>query len=113
MKKFIILAVLLSTILTSCIGCERVTYHENGVPTYFLEPDGYVIARIEMQDSNILVRHFKYGYILEEDYQAYLDGKMDGFIVIKNPYEEGREVSALYREITSIEIGVYKDLRGK
>ena len=108
MKKFIILTVLFSIILTSCVGCDwiqRVTYYENGVPTYFLEPDGYVIAYVdEISIYNI------YGYILEEDYKAYLDGKMDGVLVIKHPYEEGREVYVPYREIKSIEIGVYKDL---
>ena len=106
MKKIIILMLLFLTILTGCSA----TY-ENGVPTYFLEPEGYIIAKVEVSDSNFVVRHYKYGYILEEDYQSYLDGKMDGILVVKHPYENGKEVTTPFREIIGIEIGIYEDKR--
>ena len=89
-------------------GCQK-TY-ENGVPTYFLEPEGYVIATV--RSVNATLRYSgKYGYILEEDYQKYLDGKTDGILIVKHPYEKGKETNIKYSEIESITIGEYRDLR--
>ena len=104
MKKIIILMLILLMLL---VGCQEQQYHANGVPIYFLEPDGYIIAEIDT--TSFLDR--KYGYISNQDYQSYLDGKDDGILVIKHPYEDGKEVSMPYREIKSISIGEYKDLR--
>lgn len=109
MKK-IIMVMLLSLIMLT--GCSEIETHENGVPIYFLEPEGYIIAKVKTRDnSSWLVERFDYGYILEEDYESYLDGNMKGSLVIKHPYEYGKEVSVPYREIMSINIGVYKDYR--
>lgn len=108
MKKIIIVMLLTLVML---IGCSKVETYENGVPTYFLEPDGYIIAYVKLNDSNFWQTHFMYGYILEEDYQSYLDGKLDGILIIKNPYENNREISTPFREIMSIEIGRYEDYR--
>ena len=92
-------------------GCQETqeTY-ENGVPTYFLEPEGYVIAHVRSVNATLIYKG-KYGYILEEDYQAYLNGKVDGVLIVKHPYEEGKETNIPYREIESITIGEYEDLR--
>lgn len=103
MKKIIILIVLLLIILT---GCASTHTHENGAPIYFLEPDGYIIASIDIEGYKFL-----YGYILEDDYQSYLHGELDGVLVVRHPYKNGRETSVSTKEIIYITVGVYKDYR--
>ena len=106
MKGKIIVLILLLIITFS--GCQN--KQENGVPTYFLEPEGYLIAEVRVSDATLFYEG-AYGYILEEDYQAFLNGRRDGVLVVKHPYEEGKEKAVLYGEITSITIGNYKDMR--
>lgn len=106
MKGKIIVLVLLLMITFS--GCQN--KQENGVPTYFLEPEGYLIAEVRVSDATLFYEG-AYGYILEEDYQAFLNGQRDGVLIVKHPYEEGKEKAVLYGEITSITIGNYKDMR--
>lgn len=108
MKKVFILISLIMIMFAIGIGCVKQETYENGVPTYFLEPEGYVIAKVKLNDSNILVGHYLYGYISEEDYQLYLNGNMEGMLVVKHPCEEGREVSTPFREIMTMEVGVYE-----
>lgn len=106
-KKTILLLIMILSIML--VGCSQETY-ENGVPTYFLEPDGYVIATVVLNDGCIFGSEM-YGYISEEDYQLYLDGALSNSLVVKNPYEEGKEVSTSVENINYIKIGVYKDYR--
>lgn len=108
MKK-IFLTLLLAAMLL--YGCQKQEYHENGVPTYFLEPEGYVIAVVDVEDNYILANKRLYGYITEEDYNAWLSGTLNDVLIVKHPYENGKEVSAPISEIKTIEIGIYKDLR--
>lgn len=89
-------------------GVEKIEYYDNGVPTYFLEPDGYVIAEVSLDDG--FFGHFLYGYILEEDYQSYLDGTLETLIVL-NPYEEGKHISTTVNKIDFINVGEYEDYR--
>lgn len=91
------------------VGCVQETY-ENGVPTYFTEPEGCVIAEISV-DSSSLFETKLYGYITNEDYQAYLNGTLSGVLVVKNPYENGKEVSTPVNKIKFITIGTYMDIR--
>lgn len=105
-KKIIILTLLLSVML---IGCGQETY-QNGVPTYFLEPEGYIIAKIDLVNDGIFGT-FLYGYISKEDYQSYLDGTFSNSLTVKNPYEEGKEISTPIDKINYIKTGVYKDYR--
>lgn len=112
MKKIVIVLTLLIVMIFTgaamLTGCQE-TY-DNGVPKYFLEPDGYVIASVRSKNATAIYVG-KYGYILEEDYQKYLNGEQDGILVVKHPYEEGKEASIPYNEIESINIGEYKDYR--
>ena len=105
-KKLIILITSISLMLTGCVE----TY-ENGVPTYFLEPEGYIIAQVDVEDNYIFAYYGLYGYILEEDYQAYLDGEKEKVLVVKHPYKEEEEISTSFDKIISIKVGTYKDMR--
>ena len=109
-KKIVInLTLILIFILLFLIGCDKTTYYENGVPTYFLEPENYVIAKVTV--ANGIFADKLYGYISNEDYQKYIDGELNGVLVIKNPYEENRSVTANSDSIKKIEIGIYEDYR--
>ena len=113
MKKLLIIFVT-SVMLLGLTGCaEKITYHENGVPTYFLEPEGHVIVKINATSDNIFTDRYLYGYITNEEYQAYLDGTLSGMLVIKHPYEEGKCVVTSIKEIESMQVGVYEDKRHK
>ena len=107
--KLIMLILLILSIFTGC-GKPYETY-ENGVPTYFLEPEGYVIAQVDVEDNYIFAYYGLYGYILEEDYQAYLDGEKEKVLVVKHPYKEGEEISTSFDKIISIKVGTYRDMR--
>ena len=111
LKNKILIIALLFAMTFNIVGCTNVTYHENGVPSYFLEPEGYIIAKVEVENDSFLLRSYKYGYILEEDYQDYLNGKTDGILIVKHPYEHEKEVTTSFGKIISIEIGVYEDRR--
>lgn len=89
--------------------CEKIEYYENGVPAYFLEPEGYVIADVDLNDGKLL-GHSLYGYISEEDYHAYLDGTLNS-LTVWNPYTEGKCMSTTVDKINFITIGEYKDYR--
>lgn len=108
----IILLCLFGLWLLAATG-EEITYHENGVPTYFLEPEGHVIVYVNVLDDSFLVDRYLYGYITNEDYQAYLNGELQGVLVIKHPYEVGKSVTTNVNMIEGMQVGVYKDLRHK
>lgn len=117
MKKIIkrIITVFFLSVAVWCLYlCFKVDTYKNGVPKYFLEPDGYVIAKIQSEDDlGIIIDTFSYGYIKEEDYEDYINGTLTGNLVIKNPYEEGKQVVKSTDKIISIEVGIYEDYRGQ
>ena len=83
------------------------TYHANGVPTYFLEPEDCVIVKVYTSDG-VIFDVFHYGYITNADYQAYLNGTLNGVLVIQHPYEENRNVVVPVNAIQSMTVGIYK-----
>ena len=103
--------IVVSLLLITLVRCESTqeTY-SNGVPTYFLEPDGYIIAKVVV-DENWLTRTGAYGYIKDEDYQAYIDGNLTGSLIVKHPYEEGKEIAISIDDIDYINIGIYENLK--
>jgi hypothetical protein len=105
LKRLLILIIIVCLLFVGC-DTEQECY-SNGVPTYFLEPEGYTIAYI---DCNGFLNG-KYGYISNDDYQDYLEGKLIGALTVLNPYETGKSVSVSFNDVESIEIGVYKDYR--
>lgn len=113
-KSIIIVLCLLFVIWILILFFNEPTYN-NGIPKYFLEPDGYIIAKIKSEDDyhGLLSYTFTYGYIKEDDYENYINGTLTGNLVVKNPYEEGKQIVKPIDKITSIETGVYKDYRGK
>lgn len=116
MKRIRILLVVL-LLLTALTGCEATReINSEEIPSYFLEPDGYIIAKVTTNTEYEwygTVHSFDYGYITEEDYQSYLDGTLTGVLVIKHPYEEGKEVAVPVENIKSIVVGVYEDYRNR
>lgn len=108
MKK--ILLTILSIIILTLTGCVQQETYDNGVPTYFIEPDGYIIAEVEIDDNSLFNDRY-YGYILECDYNDFLLGNFDKPLVILHPYEQGKSVTVNSKQIISINIGIYKDVR--
>ncbi len=106
MKKIILFMIILSILLT---GCSQETY-ENGVPTYFVEPDGYIIAEIKCDTNGLFLKGY-YGYISENDYDDFLVGELDDALIILHPYENGKSITINSESILSINTGVYKDIR--
>lgn len=109
MRKILVLMTLVVSIML--VSCSEITYHENGVPSYFLEPEGHVIVKIDVLSDDFLIDKYLYGYITNEDYQAYTDGTLTGVLVIKHPYEEDKSVNTHVNLIESMEVGVYEDKR--
>lgn len=112
-KKFMVVLLLL-TALAGCGTTQEISQDE--VPSYFLKPDGYVIARVYKDTAyrwygTTLI--YDCGYITEEDYQAYLNETLTGILIIKHPYDEGKEVAEPVENIKCIEIGTYEDHRGE
>ena len=106
MKKIILLMMILSIILT---GCSQETY-DNGVPTYFVEPDGYIIAEIKCDTNGLFLKNY-YGYISENDYDDFLAGNLNGALIILHPYENDKSITVNSQSILSINTGIYKDIR--
>ena len=111
----IIIAVL--AIIFAIISIPKQETYPNGIPTYFLEPDGYVIVDIDCGENHsilggiFLMHRYYYGYILESDYEKYLNNTLEGTLIILSPYTKGRAVSIDSSTIVSVQTGVYKDLR--
>lgn len=102
MKKILLLMMILSILLT---GCDQET-HKNGVPTYFIEPDGYVIAEIKCNNSGLFSKNY-YGYISENDYDDFLAGDLKGALIVLHPHEYGKSVTVNSQSIISINTGMY------
>lgn len=93
--------------LSVLYGGTKIEECLNEISSSYLEPDGCVLAKVTSVNNSFLNTDIKYGYITEEDYQSYLDGKTEGILVVKHPFEEGEQVTIPFREIKSIEIDVY------
>lgn len=122
-KELKIILSIVAIVLTACfiggmldISTEDVVdviaedAHPNGVPIYFLEPEGHIIANVHLKNSNVLNDEL-YGYISNEDYEAYMNGTFEGILKINHPYEEGKFVTANIKDIQYIEFNEYLDLR--
>lgn len=109
MKNIILLMMILSILLTGCGQCNQETY-ENGIPTYFVEPDGYIIAEIKCDSNGLFLKNY-YGYISENDYDDFLAGDLNGALIILHPYENSKSITVNSQSILSINTGVYKDIR--
>lgn len=103
------LLILVLLIIVGMVLCKKYDY-SNGIPTFFIEPDEFVIAKIVIR-SNPFFEEFLYGYISKCDYLSYLDGTLCGGVIIRHPYEAGKETIIASRKIQYIEIGWYKDFR--
>ena len=111
MKKIIIiLTMMISAILVGCAQVQE-TY-DNGVPTYFTEPDGYIIAEIKCDTSGLFLKNY-YGYISENDYDDFVSGELNGALIVLHPYENGKSVTVNSNSILSINTGIYKDIRNQ
>lgn len=106
MRKIILLMTFLSILL---IGCGQETY-ENGVPTYFVEPDGYIIAEIKCDTNGLFLKNY-YGYISVNNYNDFLSGDLESALIILHPYENGESITVNSKSILSINTGIYKDIR--
>ena len=106
MKKIILLMTFLSILL---IGCSQETY-QNGVPTYFVEPDGYIIAEIKCDSIGTFLKNY-YGYISAKDYDDFLTGDLKNALIILHPYENDKSITVNSQTILSINTGIYKDIR--
>ena len=105
---FCVLLILLSPVLLTGYNSVEISV-EDGVPSYFLEPEGYVIAEV---DTSKMFSYY-YGYISNDSYESYIHGTLTGNLVIKHPYDSDKEVTVNADEITSIKTGTYKDIRYK
>jgi hypothetical protein len=103
MAKNILLSIVIAITILLC-GCETVTYNKNGVPSYFLEPDGYIIVMID--DGSLLSA---YGYITDEDLQAYKDGNLGYTIYVQNAFTPNKGEYVTVSKIKGLEVGYYVD----
>lgn len=110
MKKAI--KILFLCLMLSGCNNKQETY-ANGVPTYFLEPNGYVIAEIKCENvrTDEGITYGYYGYIKESDYKNYLDGTPPNTLIVLHPYENNKSVTVNINKIISIKTGIYKDKR--
>lgn len=106
---FIVCTLCLIVLLTSC--GEKQTYHESGVPSYFLEPEGYTIARVYYGEKTFFGYSSAYGYIFDSDLEDYYNDNFIGTIEVLHPYEKGKSVNVNLKEIVMINTGIYDDMR--
>lgn len=80
---------------------------------YFLEPDGYIIARIHYDSYKGIKK--AYGYISKDAYKEYQknpNSKIHQCIKVLNPYDEnGKGIVVVTNKIITLETGIYVDLR--
>lgn len=95
-------------------SCKSDDLNRDGVPDYFLEPDGCVIATIEPTNQfagGFFCKRIYYGYIDKGEYEKFMARETD-FLCVLHPYEEGKSVYVDRSAIKSISIGDYVDYRG-
>lgn len=100
-KLYFTLAVLVLLCTSGCVSLD------DGVPSYFLEPDGYVIATVDYGERGLFGYSVAYGYISKESYEAYLSGELNGVMTILHPWKEGKSVSISAQSIVLIKTGEY------
>lgn len=105
MKRLFLTVVLL--FLVCLCGCAA--KDDAGVPSYFLEPEGYVIATVNYGELGLFGYSVAYGYISEVDYQEYLDGQLSENLTVLHPWEEGKSVIVNAKSIVLIEMGAYRE----
>ena len=82
-------------------------------PDYFLEPEGYTIARIyyDKYDGTAMA----YGYISNKELNQYKknpDSLIHQCIKVLNPYDEnGKGTVVITKKIITLETGIYVDMR--
>ena len=95
------------------ISLEAHASETTEAPDYFLEPDGYIIARIHYNSYKGVKK--AYGYISKKDYREYQknpDSKIHQCIKVLNPYDEnGKGTVVVTNKIITLETGIYVDLR--
>lgn len=95
------------------ISLEVYTSETMEAPDYFLEPDGYIIARIHYNSYKGIKK--AYGYISKKDYNEYQrnpDSKIHQCIKVLNPYDKnGKGTVVVTNKIITLETGIYIDLR--
>lgn len=125
-KLFILMSILTMTVILSSLIVGLIIIHDirkqisldaytetTEAPDYFLEPDGYIIARIHYNSYKGIKK--AYGYISEKDYKEYQknpDSKIHQCIKVLNPYDEnGKGAVVVTNKIITLETGIYIDLR--
>lgn len=104
MNKVLYGIIITIALLLCCTACGIQEVH-NGIPDYYLEPEGYVIAEIKTEKY----LNSGYGYIKEEDYISFQNGQLTGNLVILNPYEQGKSYTIAANSILGIVVGTYKN----
>lgn len=125
-KLFILMSILTMTVILSSLIVGLIIIHDirkqisldaytetTEAPDYFLEPDGYIIARIHYNSYKGIKK--AYGYISKKDYKEYQknpDSKIHQCIKVLNPYDEnGKGAVVVTNKIITLETGIYIDLR--
>lgn len=125
-KLFILMSILTMTVILSSLIVGLIIIHDirkqisldaytetTEAPDYFLEPDGYIIARIYYNSYKGIKK--AYGYISKKDYKEYQknpDSKIHQCIKVLNPYDEnGKGAVVVTNKIITLETGIYIDLR--
>lgn len=125
-KLFILMSILTMTVILSSLIVGLIIIHDirkqisldaytetMEAPDYFLEPDGYIIARIHYNSYKGIKK--AYGYISKKDYKEYQknpDSKIHQCIKVLNPYDEnGKGAVVVTNKIITLETGIYIDLR--
>lgn len=125
-KLFILMSILTMTVILSSLIVGIIIIHDirkqisleaytetTEAPDYFLEPDGYIIARIHYNSYKGIKK--AYGYISKKDYKEYQknpDSKIHQCIKVLNPYDEnGKGAVVVTNKIITLETGIYIDLR--
>lgn len=95
------------------ISLEMYVSETTEAQDYFLEPDGYIIARIHYNSYKGIKK--AYGYISKKDYKEYQknpNSKIHQCIKVLNPYDEnGKGIVVVTNKIITLETGIYVDLR--
>jgi len=90
---------------------KETVYENTNIPTYFLEPEGCIIVKIDANDDSWLKDKYYYGYITIESYESFLNGNLTTPLVVKHPYEENKSVIVELDQIQSIQVNIYEDNR--
>jgi len=82
-------------------------WEQKSVNQSYLEPEHYLIANIDTDISIHNDYSAYYGYIHQDDYNAYQNGTLKGTITIKHPYIENQDITISVNSIKRIQVGIY------